>query len=169
MQKEIADKVLLLLEQQQSLLLSTLSIQSDGLPSQPYTSYAPYFCDVEQQVFYLFLSDLSEHSHYLRTNPNASILIIEDEAESEKIFARVRVQYQVVGQVLDDHQEKSRIIEAMKRRFGEIVDVLSSLADFRVFKLEPQNGRYIEGFGRAFTIKQGLTEEITPVMQDKMK
>ena len=55
----------------------------------------------------------------------------------------------------------------MHQRFGEIIDILCSLTDFRVYKLTPKQGRYVEGFGRAFNINQGLSEEISPVMQDK--
>lgn len=170
MQKEVQERILLLIEKQQSLLLSTvanteLKAQNQGI--QPYSSYAPFVCDADQQVFYLFLSDLSEHSHYLRAHSKASILIIEDEADSEQIFARLRVQYHVQSELIEQAKEREKAINAMHQRFGDIIDLLSSLSDFRVFKLSPTQGRYVEGFGRAFNITQGLTEGITPAMQDK--
>lgn len=167
MQKEIEDKIFQLIEQQQSLFLSTISKRVSGESSVPHSSYAPYVSVSEEQAFYVFLSDLSEHSHYLRSNPNASILIITDEMRTEQIFARVRVQYQVMSQLIENEQERQIAIENMQQRFGEIIDVLRSLSDFRVYKLTPQMGRYVEGFGRAFNIGKGLSGEISPVIQDK--
>lgn len=167
MQKEIQESISMLLEKQQSLLLSTLK-EEKGI-SQPYSSYAPYVyvCREQDHAFYVFLSDLSDHSQHLRNKPEASILIIEDEVNSEQIFARVRVQYQVFSYLIDDMKERQQAIEMMKQRFGDIIDVLSSLSDFRIFKLVPNSGRYIEGFGRAFNIHEGLSSKIQPVMQEK--
>lgn len=167
MQKEIEDKIFQLLHQQQSLFLSTLSKEVSQGKGVPHSSYAPYVSISDEQALYVFLSDLSEHSHYLRANPNASILIIADEVNTEQIFARVRVQYLVSSQLIENEKERIKAIKSMHQRFGEIIDVLSSLSDFRVYKLTPQKGRYIEGFGRAFNIGKGLSGEISPVMQDK--
>ena len=133
----------------------------------PYSSYAPFVAVPEEQAFYVFLSDLSEHSHFLRANPKASILIIADETNTEQIFARVRVQYQVMSQLIESGAERQSAIEIMQQRFGEIIDVLRSLSDFRVYKFVPQSGRYVEGFGRAFNIGKGFGGETSPVMQDK--
>jgi len=167
MQKEIKDKIFQLIEQQQSLFLSTISKEiSEGI-CVPHSSYAPFVRAHEEQAFYVFLSDLSEHSHYLRANPNASILIIEDEGKTEQIFARVRVQYNVLGQLIENEQERQKAIEIMQQSFGEIIEVLRSLSDFRIYKLIPQKGRYVEGFGRAFNIGKGFSGEISPTMQDK--
>jgi len=113
------------------------------------------------------LSDLSDHSKHLQSQPSASVLIIEDEADSDQIFARVRVQYQVYSHLVDAVEQKQPVIAAMKQRFGDIIDMLNSLSDFRVFKLAPSQGRYIEGFGKAFNIQEGLSSKIQPVMQEK--
>jgi len=153
MQKEIQDKIFQLIEQQQSLFLSTISTEISETISLPYSSYAPYVSDLEEQAFYLFLSDLSEHSHFLRANPNASILIMADEANTEQIFARVRVQYQVSSKLIENEPERQTAIKTMHQRFGEIIDILQALSDFRIYKLTPEQGRYVEGFGRAFNIK----------------
>ena len=167
MQKEIQDKIFQLIEQQQCLFLSTISTEISETISLPYSSYAPYVSDLEEQAFYLFLSDLSEHSHFLRANPNASILIMADEANTEQIFARVRVQYQVSSKLIENEPERQTAIKTMHQRFGEIIDILQALSDFRIYKLTPEQGRYVEGFGRAFNIKNGLVGEISPVKTDK--
>ena len=40
----------------------------------------------------------------------------------------------------------------MQDKFGEVVGVLRSLSDFHLLALRPESGRYVIGFGRAFTI-----------------
>jgi putative heme iron utilization protein len=43
-------------------------------------------------------------------------------------------------------------IQAMQDAFGEVVGVLRSLSDFHLFVLRPESGRFIVGFGQAFSI-----------------
>ena len=38
---------------------------------------------------------------------------------------------------------------------GERIDNLSELADFKLFRLTPTGGRYVKGFGRAYTLEGG--------------
>ena len=164
MKKEIKQKVYSLIENQQSLLLSTIDSREN---KQTYSSYAPYFCDVKEESFYVLLSDLAEHSHNLIANPSASILIIEDESKSEQIFARIRVQYQIIAEIVTDDEMQLLALNNMKQRFGEIIDLLQSLSDFRVFRLKPTKGRYVEGFGKAISIDDGIIRNINPVMLGK--
>jgi len=100
------------------------------------------------------LSDLAKHSQNLQQHPNASVLIIEDESESEQIFARKRVQYKVIAERVEIEAERKKIVENMTELFGEIIGVITQLNDFNLYKLKAQQGLYIEGFGRAFDIKQ---------------
>ncbi|MGH1428543.1 MAG: HugZ family protein [Arenicella sp.] len=162
MKKEIEQKVSSLIENQQSLLLSTIDNQHN---SQTYSSYAPYFCDVKEGAFYVLLSGLAEHTQNLIDQPRASMLIIEDESKSEQIFARVRVQYEIRAEMVLDVEIQRQVFHKMKERFGEVVDVLQSLSDFNVFRLSPIKGRYIEGFGKAISIDDGMIGGLSPVMQ----
>ena len=45
-------------------------------------------------------------------------------------------------------------IKALRDRQGALVETLTSLADFRLFLLVPQSGRYVVGFGKAYELKQ---------------
>ncbi len=40
----------------------------------------------------------------------------------------------------------------MKQRFGDIIDGLSSLEDFKMFRLKPIQGLFVKGFGQAFQV-----------------
>ncbi len=164
MKKEIEQKIYSLIKQQDSLLLSSIDNKNHN---QPFSSYAPYFFDVKEGVFYVLLSDLAEHTQNLTTNPLASILIIEDESNSEQIFARVRVQYDIRAHAVTEQEIREKVFYEMTESFGEVVSLIKSLSDFHVFCLAPNGGRYIEGFGKAFLISSGVSGEPRPAMKGK--
>ncbi|QSR37037.1 heme utilization protein HutZ [Marinobacterium iners] len=49
-------------------------------------------------------------------------------------------------------------IKILSARLGSRIDNLSQLSDFKLFKLIPQSGRYVKGFGRAFTLEGAGTQ-----------
>ncbi len=59
-----------------TLQLSTLTTEG-----KPNASYSPFVTD-EQGNFYIFISQLASHTQDLLANLQASILLIQDEAES---------------------------------------------------------------------------------------
>ena len=136
-----------LMSSQQTLLFSTAS--TNGVPD---ISYAPFVRD-HAGVFYIFVSEMASHTANLLNNPQASILFIAPESESRNLFARERAVLSCSVQEIsrDDAIYPDRI-QALQDKFGEVVSVLRSLSDFHLFALRPENGRYIVGFGRAFTI-----------------
>jgi putative heme iron utilization protein len=178
--KDVSARIQTLIQQQQSLFLSTLDQNGN-----PAASYAPYYCDLneidakqpkqaeqteqakKESAFYIFISELSEHTQHLIQHPNAGVLIAENAKESQnpeenqtkQVFARTRVSYQVIAEKISG-PEKAKTLKAMQNQFGEIIEVLSGLADFHLFKLSPQTGRYVEGFGKAYLINKGLFNEI---------
>jgi len=57
-----------------------------------------------------------------------------------------------VSEIIRDDAIYADRIQALQDKFGEVVSVLRSLSDFHLFALRPENGRYVIGFGRAFSI-----------------
>ena len=136
-----------LIASQQTLLLSTAS--ADGVPD---ISYAPFVRD-HAGLFYIYVSEMACHTVNLLNNPRASILFIRPESESRNLFARERAVLSCsVKKIIRDSEVYTDRIQALQDKFGEVVSVLSSLSDFHLFELRPESGRYIIGFGRAFTI-----------------
>ncbi len=132
---------------QQTLLLSTAS--ATGVPD---ISYAPFVCD-NAGVFYIYVSEMACHTVNLLNNPQASILFIHPESESPNLFARERAVLSCsVKEIMRDDAIYADRIQALQDTFGEVVSVLRSLSDFHLFALRPENGRYVIGFGRAFSI-----------------
>jgi putative heme iron utilization protein len=145
--EDIARRYQMLLASQQTLLLSTAS--AAGVPD---ISYAPFVRD-HAGVFYIYVSEMASHTDNLLNNPQASILFIAPESESCNLFARERAVLSCrVQEISRDDAIYPDRIQSLQDKFGEVVSVLSSLSDFHLLALRPENGRYIVDFGRAFTI-----------------
>ena len=139
----------------QSLFLSTLS--TDG---QANGSYAPYILD-EKGDFYIFISQLASHTNDLLSNPQCSILLIEDEQDARQIFARKRVSYFCHCSVIEkDDPNYAALLDLFELRFTPIMSLLRTLPDFILFKLEIQSGNFVQGFGKAYQVtKEGLVHK----------
>lgn len=161
MQQRLGDEINTFLHSRKSLQLA--SITEKGTP---YASYAPFA--IGDECLYILISDIAVHALNLAANPAASVLIIEDEREAEKLFARIRVNYHVEAeQQLIDSEGWKTGLHALNERHGNIVINLSQLTDFRLFKLSPKGGRYVKNFGKAYALASGsLSEEVLSHMTD---
>lgn len=143
---KINREVMEFIESRKSLMLS--SLQPDG---SPYASYAPFA--IGENCLYVLLSEIALHAINLKSNPRASVLIIEDEDSAGELFARMRVNYSVNAELIEVESEAwYKGVDTLESRHGERVRNLSELSDFRLFCLKPQGGRYVKGFGRAFAL-----------------
>ena len=137
-----------------TLQLSTLTVEG-----KPNASYSPFVVD-KQGNFYIFVSQLAGHTQDLLANQQASILLIQDEADTRQIFARRRISYQCdVESVSDESSDYLPMLNALGERFGNIVELLRTLPGFILFKLSPYQGQYVKGFGKAYKlVGDGLLE-----------
>ena len=149
LQARINEEILLFLGSRKSLHLATLG--SDGLP---FASYAPFAIDDESLC--IVLSDIAVHGLNLKACPEASILIIEDEDTATELFARKRLAYHVTAQAPQPGDiEWEKAVSALEHAHGKRPRQLSELADFQVFRLTPSSGRFVTGFGRAYSLEGG--------------
>ena len=119
----------------------------------PLISYSP-FVEVNN-VFYIFVSDLSKHTKILKKSGHASIILIEDESITKEIFARKRVTLHCsTSKLIRNNKNWDNIILKLKSRFGDIIDTLNGLTDFHLIKFKPQHGSIILGFGKAYNISK---------------
>lgn len=134
-------------EERKTLILSTLS--ADGFP---HVSYSP-FVRLEDG-YYVLISEIAEHTRNLLASPKVSFMLLEDELNCKQIYARKRLSYKANAQVITrDSNNWTTAITGLQSRFGEIIDSLSSLSDFRLFRLTPSTGRFVKGFGQAYTVE----------------
>ena len=136
-----------LISSQQTLILA--SISKDNLP---HISYAPYVRD-HDGTFYIYVSELAQHTANLLENQQASILFIRPESETNNLFARERIVFSCrVDKIQPNEVAFDVQLQAMQKKFGEVVAILRNLPDFHLFALKPECGQYVVGFGQAFAI-----------------
>ena len=129
-----------------SVLLATAT--TDGHPT---ASYAPYLSDEEPLLFYIFISELAEHTGNLLQNPKASLLFIDNEAESGSLFARKRITYSCkVEAISRDQLIFDTLLDRFEARHGSTMALLRTCQDFHLFRLTPTKASYVRGFGDAF-------------------
>ena len=131
---------------------ASVAIATVSEESLPHASYAPFVMDGGKKI-YIFVSGLSGHTRNLHNTPKASILFVEDELQTKQIFARRRLTFECDAVLLPrDTQEWDKIAEEFEQRFGEIINMMRSLPDFRIFKLTPYTGQFTIGFGTAYKV-----------------
>lgn len=136
-----------LLESRGAMLLSTLT--PDGWPD---ISSAPYVRD-EQNRFYIYLSALAAHTTNLQHHPVCSALFIADEQDSRNLFARERITLRCrVSRIERAEVRYSMLLDQLEQAHGKTVQMLRTLPDFELFELDPQEGSYVVGFGKAFEL-----------------
>lgn len=137
------------LHQQKSLMIASLN--ADG---SPLISYAPFY--ENNGIFYVFISYLAEHTPNLIERPQASIMLLEDEAQSNNVFVRGRVRYQVNCQVIDrDTTLFDEVLQGLETRQGKMVSLLRGLGDFYLIALTASEGNLVVGAGAAYRFKPG--------------
>ncbi len=133
-------------QEQQTLMLSTV----DKL-KHPHMSYASFVS--HKDCFYVLISTQAKHTINLLDNPKAAVMLIQDEVFSKQIFARKRVTFNIDSRVIQrDTKEWHKYLYLMENKFGNIIRQLSNLADFLLFELKTDQGRYVKGFGKAYNI-----------------
>ena len=121
----------------------------DGSPDLSYTPFVDH-----EKRFFILTSHLSAHTGNLIKAPRAAVLFIESEAATEQIYARRRLRFQCEAERFSRQSPTwDELIPAFSSRFGELIDVLSSLPDFELFSLKPLGGLWVKGIGKAFDFR----------------
>lgn len=138
-----------------SAILGTASAK--GIPQ---ASYAPFLIDPDKSI-YIYISGLSVHTENLKQTGHASVLMIEDEAETKEIFARRRLSYECVAHALPrDTGQWQGLIARFEERFGGVIGMMKDLPDFQLFCLTPQAGQFVLGFGAAYRVNGDNLNEL---------
>lgn len=128
--------------------LQLATVDADG---QPNASYAPFV--LLEDGYYVLISTIARHARNLLQVPRVSLMLIEDESTSRELFARKRLTFDArADKVERDDPCWSSAVAALEARFGEIIKGLSNLKDFQLFRLAPEQGLFVKGFGQAFRV-----------------
>lgn len=134
----------------QSLQLATIDEHNT-----PHCGYAPFVVDetAGDGAFVVFTSQLSLHTRDLMATARAGVMLIADESISNEIFARTRVSYNCVAEIIDtEHQRYVPLLDQLQQRHGKMIGLLRTLPDFVLFRLVPQSGQFVMGFGKAYRL-----------------
>jgi hypothetical protein len=119
--------------------------------NRPNVSYAPFA--LAEKGYYILVSDLARHGLNLKQQSYLSLMMLEDESQSKALYARRRLSFDAKAHwIARDQTEWQSAIQALRLRHGEIIDNLSQLGDFNLYRLTPEKGRYVKGFGQAFNV-----------------
>jgi putative heme iron utilization protein len=129
---------------------SSLLLASSDAVGVPEISYSPFV--MEDESFFILVSELSKHTGNLRERSRVSAMLIEDEDDAANIYTRRRL---ILHCAIKEHRREgkrwSELLPLFKSEFGDIVTIIKTLTDFVLFELQPLDGRWITGFGAAFT------------------
>ncbi|MEJ2343905.1 MAG: pyridoxamine 5'-phosphate oxidase family protein [Gammaproteobacteria bacterium] len=151
----VADEIRAFRDGFASVILATVDDAGE-----PHSSYAPSVVD-PMGCFHVFVSALAQHTRNLQANGRAGVLLIESEADAANVFARRRLTWNCRAEVVDREQAQwGQILDVFAARFGALVATLRQLADFQLVRLVPFSGRYVRGFGQAFSLEGPSLEHI---------
>lgn len=127
----------------------TVVIATTDENGQPFQSIAPFAG--HDGALYVYLSEIADHFRHLSRAATAHVFFHADEAASANIFGVERASFVCTVERVEEEGH-----DAVFEKFGEksnpkMVKLLRTL-DFHLFRLTPQDGRYVVGFGKAFDV-----------------
>ena len=129
----------------------TLQLATVDINGKPNVSYAPFA--LLDDGYYVLISQIAKHARNLLENPQVSLMMIEDETTAKTLYARKRLTFEADVRVVERNSDRwTSAVVALRDRFGEIIDGLSGLEDFVLFRLAPTQGLFVKGFGKAFQV-----------------
>ena len=131
--------------------------------TKPEISYSPCVVDSEKNV-YILVSELSKRTSSLVKGHNVSLMFIEPEEQCVEMYVRTRLIFECSTQQIERKTEKwNQQIPVFLDKFGDIINILESLSDFKMFCFSPVSGSYVKGFGKAYTIEGDGLDQISHV------
>ena len=129
----------------------TLQLATVDVNGKPNVSYAPFVST--EDSYYVLISDIARHTQNVLANPSVSLMLIEDESTAKMIYARTRLTFDANAVVVErETKQWLKVIDLMKERLGDTVNGLSQLADFKLIHLQPEQGLFVKGFGKAYQV-----------------
>ncbi|MCX6073723.1 MAG: pyridoxamine 5'-phosphate oxidase family protein [Campylobacterales bacterium] len=139
------------LEQFQTLMMASLTPEGEV-----HASTAPFVR--QENDFYILISTIAQHGRNLLLSPKVSLFFAEDEAKTLQPFARKRITIEAsVSEILREEGMFEAIITLFKEKFdSDLINSLSGMGDFHLFKLSTVSGSAVMGFGKAYRLNEKL-------------
>ena len=128
---------------------STLMIATADANARPNASYAP-FIKIDG-CFYIYISELAQHTQNIQRLSNVSVLFIENENDADHAFVRKRLTLDCsVIEISRSDPDFTLTLDTFQKKIGQLIKTLRNLGDFHLFQLHPEAANFVIGFGRAF-------------------
>ena len=163
--KKIYDEYVEFMNIAKSVYISTVNEFRGGVA--PEISYSPCIVD-ENKNIYILVSTLSKRTASLIAQRNTSLMFIESEEQCEQIYVRTRLIFycstlQIAREMGAGHLVWDELVSQFTAKFGDIINTLVSLDDFKMFRFIPIHGTFIKGFGKAYNIRGQEMDQIEHV------
>ena len=157
--KKIYNEYVEFMGNSKSVYISSIGEHRGGVA--PEISYSPCIVDEDRNI-YILVSTLSKRTESLLAERNVSLMFIEPEEQCEEIYVRTRLIFLCSTALIDrvNWDEKVPLFEA---KFGDIINILVSLEDFKMFRFRPIRGTFVKGFGKAYTIEGKEMDQISHI------
>ncbi|CUU77337.1 pyridoxamine 5'-phosphate oxidase [Campylobacter hyointestinalis subsp. hyointestinalis] len=119
--------------------------------SHPVASYAPFI--KENDSFYICISSVAEHFEAIRSNSDQiSIMFLEDESSASTVFARKRASFRVKATFFEN-EPRDELFDKFQAKFKDepVLEIIKNMLDFHIVKLDVLEGRFVKGFGKAYS------------------
>ena len=159
--KKIYNEYVEFMQAAKCVYISSVSEHRGGVA--PEISYSPCIVDEDKNT-YILVSTLSKRTKSLLEQRNVSLMFIEPEEQCEEIYVRTRLILYCTtlsfafSRILWDEK-----VSLFKEKFGDIIDTLVSLEDFKMFRFRPIHGTFVKGFGKAYTIEGKDMDQISHI------
>lgn len=140
-----------LLEGARTLTLSVMLKDEDG--GGPDLHISP-FARLTSGEFIIYTSHLSAAVRALLAGHEARAMLVADESQSQNIWARVRMRFDIKLEVIArDDVEFSPYCDKLAEATGPVMGLIRDFTDFHMFRITPQSGVLVTGFASAFSIE----------------
>ena len=126
----------------------------------PNVTYAPFLRYENNN--YIYISEIGDHYDNMKNNGNLELLFLEDESKAKAITVRRRVRFASGFEFLPRDENFEKVMDTFEKKAGNTMNLMRKMKDFHLVKLNFLDGRYVKGFGQAYTITaEGKVEQMT--------
>jgi len=102
---------------------------------------------------YIYTSHLSAHVHNLLRCGGATCLLCADERQSQNIWARNRLKFQVSArEVMREDARFDALCDDFAAAHGPTMGLIRNFTDFHMVQMTPKDGVLVLGFAKAFRV-----------------
>ena len=163
--KKIYNEYVEFMQAAKCVYISSVSEHRGGVA--PEINYSPCIVDEDKNT-YILVSTLSKRTKSLLEQRNVSLMFIEPEEQCEEIYVRTRLIFlcntlQIDREMGAGHLLWDELVVQFTEKFGDIINMLVSFKDFKMFRFRPIRGTFVKGFGKAFTIEGKEMDQISHI------